>query len=159
MKIFEKKGIFLKSKKDHSIYRKFLVSVPLLASLLVLISGCVAPFSDVQSAKMVGPGHFEATPHYSTVSFSGGGETEKMHDNFGLQIGVGVLSFMDFRARYERIHMDDDANVNIFGLGPKFSLVKDWASVPISKNGPSAPKLDFSSIRGKKVIFSISVSV
>ncbi len=129
MKNIGKNEIFLGPKKNLSILSKFAVSVPLLVGLIVFTSGCVIPpFSDIQSAKLVGPGHFEVTPHYSSVSSFFDGESEKEQDHFGLQMGFGVSSFMDFRARYEYISINEES-VNVFGFGPKFSLVKDWVAI------------------------------
>jgi hypothetical protein len=109
-----------------------------LASTLAFLAGCVAPFSDLQSAKLLGKGNFEVTPSYSsvTVTDSDAGTTEHIQDHFGAQIGFGLANFMDFRLRYEHISATVDTesvSANVIGFGPKFRLMKDWLAfyVPI----------------------------
>lgn len=108
-----------------------------LACTLAFLTSCVAPFSDIQSAKLLGNGNFEVTPSYSSVSVSSEGETEHVQNHVGVQVGYGVLKFMDLRMRYERITGDIDEEesfgVNVFGFGPKFRLAKNWLAlyVPI----------------------------
>jgi len=82
-------------------------------------AGCAPVFSDFQSAKLVGRDRVEVTPSASTVSFSGddGGHVQ---DEYGLQLGTGVLDRMDLRAGYVRA-----AGVNGVGFGPKIAFVKD----------------------------------
>ncbi len=108
-----------------------------LASAFAVLAGCVAPFSDLQSAKLAGKGNFEVTPGYSSISASDEGESQKVQENYGVQIGYGVTKFMDLRLRYEYLRATVDpettANVNIIGFGPKFRLAKNWLAlyVPI----------------------------
>ncbi len=108
-----------------------------LASTLAFLAGCVAPFSDLQSAKLVGKGNFEVTPGYSSISGSDEGESQKLQENYGAQIGYGLTKFMDLRLRYEYVRTtgDPEANTktNIIGFGPKFRLVKNWLAfyVPV----------------------------
>jgi hypothetical protein len=91
-----------------------------------LVSGCAAPFSDLQSARLAGPNRVEVTPSYSAVSSSDEGERESVQDHFGVQVATGVSDRVDLRARYERINLkDDDSGVNVLGFGPKFGLVGD----------------------------------
>ena len=78
---------------------------------------CVPVFSDFQSAKLVGRDRVEVTPSASTVSSSDDGHVQ---DEFGLQVGTGVLDGMDLRAGY--VHA---AGVNGVGFGPKIAVVKD----------------------------------
>ncbi|MGB6867171.1 MAG: hypothetical protein WBE11_15910 [Candidatus Aminicenantaceae bacterium] len=116
---------------------KFSVVAFLLACVVLLFSRCAPVFSDLQSAKLLGPGNFEATPSFSSVSVSSEGESEHIQNHFGIQAGYGIFSKMDFRLRYERISVDmnsnDSFNVNVLGFGPKFSLLKDWIAfyVPV----------------------------
>ena len=109
--------------------QRFIISFFPLLCLVILFSGCVTPFSELQSAKLVGPGKIEATPSFSTVSRSSEGESEHIQNHFGIQAAVGVHRIMDFRFRYERVILDssfsDSFGVNVMGFGPKFSLVKD----------------------------------
>lgn len=107
-----------------------------LAFIFISFAGCVAPFSDLQSARILGPGNFEVTPGYSSVSFTDEGETQHLQDHFGIQAGFGILDFLDLRARYERISADIDEEtygLNVIGFGPKLRLIEDWLAfyVPI----------------------------
>lgn len=104
-----------------------------LACTLAFLTGCVAPFSDIQSAKLLGKGNVEVTPSYSTVSMTSDGETEHVQNHLGVQAGIGLLEFMDLRVRYERItgnfDEEDSFGVNVFGFGPKFRLAKNWLAL------------------------------
>lgn len=94
-----------------------------------LLSGCAQPFSDLQSAKLVGEGRVEVTGSYSSVSFTDG-DTEKVQDNVGFHVATGVSDRADIRVRYERIELDDSdgAGVNVLGLGPKFVVGEDHSA-------------------------------
>jgi hypothetical protein len=102
----------------HATHSRRLLLFPILWATLAG-AGCAPVFSDFQSAKLVGRDRVEVTPSASTVSFS---DTESGHvqDEFGLQLGTGVLDGMDLRAGYVRA-----AGVNGVGFGPKIALVKD----------------------------------
>jgi hypothetical protein len=106
-----------------------------LACTLAFLTGCVAPFSDIQSAKLLGPGNIEVTPSFSSVSVSSEGETDHVQNHVGVQAGFGLLKFMDLRMRYERITGDIDEEegfgVNVLGFGPKFRLAKNWLALYI----------------------------
>ena len=94
-------------------------------ALAMLSSACA--FSDLQSARLVGPGRFEVTPSYSSTSFSQKGETEKVQSRFGIQAATGLAPHFDWRLRYEYTSLTDsqEAGVSILGTGPKFRLVED----------------------------------
>jgi len=113
--------------------QRFIHGFFLLACLMILFSGCVAPFSELQSAKLLGPGKIETTAHFSSVSLSSEGESSHVQNSFGIQSAVGVHMLMDFRLRYEHVGLDPDfgdiSGVNVLGFGPKFSLVKDWVAI------------------------------
>jgi hypothetical protein len=100
-----------------------------LIGVAALLAACAPVFSDLQSARLVGPGKIEATPGFSSVSVMDEGQTEHIQNHFGIQAGVGVLSFLDFRLRYERVIVDgngsDSFGLNVFGFGPKIGLLKD----------------------------------
>lgn len=107
-----------------------------LATALAFASGCVAPFSDLQSAKLVGKGNFEVTPGYSSISAADEGESQKIQDHYGVQVGYGLTKSIDLRLRYEYLSFtleDETAHLNIFGFGPKFRLFKNWLAfyVPV----------------------------
>lgn len=95
------------------------------------LTACVAPFSDLQSARLVGPDRIEVTPSYSAVSLSVDDETEKVQNNFGVQVAMGMSDRADIRFRYERVNFDDSdgEGMNVLGLGPKFGLVTDRVAV------------------------------
>lgn len=101
------------------------------ALVLMVAAGCVAPFSEMQSARTVGPGNTEITPSYSHVRFSEGDENEKLQDDFGIQVAMGVNEQLDIRARYEMIRLsdaDDSETFHTLGAGPKIALVEDRAA-------------------------------
>ena len=118
--------------------RQFSLGKPLTLIMVLIVSfvflpSCAPVFSDLQSARLAGPGRIELTPSYSAVSASSEGETEHIQDHYGVQAAVGVASFLDFRVRYERIEVDvengEPFGVNVLGFGPKFGLVKDWLAL------------------------------
>jgi len=107
-----------------------------LAGMAAFVTGCVAPFSDLQSARLLGKGNIEVTPSYSTVSASDEGETEQIQTHYGAQIGFGLARFVDLRLRYEHISADMEegtVSANVLGFGPKFRLARNWLAfyVPI----------------------------
>ena len=106
-----------------------------LACTLVFLTSCVAPFSDIQSAKLLGKGNVEVTPSFSSVSVTSEGETQHVQNHYGVQAGFGLSKFMDLRLRYERITGDFDEEtsfgVNVLGFGPKFRLAKNWLALYI----------------------------
>ena len=108
-----------------------------LSILVTILSYSCAPvFSDLQSAKLVGKGNFETTPNFTTTSFSDEGETDHVQNHFGVQFGYGLSNRIDLKARYEYIaipYEDETLKANIFGIGPKISLLKDRiaAYVPV----------------------------
>ena len=94
------------------------------------ITACAPAFSEMQSAKTVGKGNVEITPHYSSVHFSNDGETNKMQNNFGIQATVGLSDRVDLRFRYEHARLDIEGlesggGINEMRIGPKMSLLKD----------------------------------
>jgi hypothetical protein len=112
----------------------------LLLVALAFVSGCAPTFSDLQSARLVGPGGMEITPSYSQVHYSDDEDLDIVQHHFGVQFATGIGSGIDLRLRYESIHADGDWDdeggnwsgmepmfdaVNVFGIGPKFGLVKD----------------------------------
>lgn len=98
------------------------------AVLAVVLSSSACAFSDLQSARLAGPGRWEVTPGYSSTSFSNRGETERVVNQFGVQVATGLTPRVDLRVRYDYIDFvddDEDEGVGIVGFGPKFGLVKD----------------------------------
>ena len=99
-------------------------------SLILLTSACT--FSDLQSARLVGPGRFEVTPGYSSTSVSAEGESEKLQSHFGIRVATGLASWVDWRLRYEYISPVDSpepglelSGLSFLGTGPKVRLVED----------------------------------
>ena len=92
----------------------------MLVSLALVSSGCVTVFSDMQSARLVGKGKFEATPGYSSVSSNFEDEKGKVQDEVGVQLAYGISEKIDIRFRYEYVE-----GTSIIGFGPKISLLKD----------------------------------
>jgi len=102
-----------------------------LMGLIILFTGCAAPFSDLQSARVVDEGEFEITGYYSGIfmdeeNLFGGAKMEDLQRHIGLQVEAGVGRSMAFRGRLERItfsNVDDDDDVSpymVYALGPKF---------------------------------------
>lgn len=102
-------------------------------------TGCAPVFSDLQSARLAGPGRVEVTPSATTTHFSGDEESAKVQDEFGLQAATGVHDRVDLRFRYVRVlpeELDDDIagdsmGVNVVAFGPKVGLVKDRLALAI----------------------------
>lgn len=95
-----------------------------LAALILILpfTGCVAPFSEMQGAGMVGPGRTEITPAYSYVQWSDEGEREKVQDDFALHVATGLNQRTDLRMRYEMVKLDENV-VHVLAAGPKFSVL------------------------------------
>lgn len=124
-------GIFLAPLSKHltltmKTINHILTGIGILL-LLVTFQNCAPVFSDMQSARLVGKGSFEVTPSYSTVNFAEEGESEGIQNHVGAQFALGLSDKVDLRARFEHIWLKEDGEFNeqIFGIGPKFSLVKD----------------------------------
>ena len=88
--------------------------------------GCAPVFSEMQSARMLKKGQTELTGHYSAVSLNAEGETEKVQNQVGLQLGTGVADNVNLRVRLERISsaideefFDDLPSIYAVGFGPK----------------------------------------
>jgi hypothetical protein len=102
---------------------KLLPATLVLAAML--ISACSPVFNEMQSARTVGAGRVEATGNFSSVNYASDGESEQIQNQAGLQMAYGVSDKVDLRARYERIWSEDlDEGVNVWGIGPKFSLIE-----------------------------------
>lgn len=107
-----------------------------LAGMMAFVTGCVAPFSDLQSARLLGKGNVEVTPSFTSVSGSEDGQTEHLFNHYGAQIGFGLAKFMDLRLRYEYLSFSEEeetVSANVLGFGPKFRLAKNWLAfyVPV----------------------------
>ena len=87
----------------------------------VFAQACAPMFSD---ARLVGPGKAEVTPNVSAVGFSGGGETEHVLNQFGVQAVVGVHGRADVGVGYARLQAAEGGDgINAVGFGPRLALV------------------------------------
>jgi len=95
-------------------------------SVILILNGCYT-YSSLQSARLLVKGKYEITPSYSSVSFSDEGESEKMTDNYGVQLGYGISKNANLRLRYEKISPDYSGSdgYSFMAVEPKFGLVKD----------------------------------
>jgi hypothetical protein len=108
-------------------------SVPVIALVGALAAvGCAPVFSDLQSARLAGPGRVEVTPSVSTVHDQ---DSFHIQDQFGLQVATGVHERVDLRVRYERVEVDgagaNNVGVNVVGFGPKLGLVRDHLALAV----------------------------
>ncbi len=102
-----------------------------LAVVVALVAGQGCAAVSFQDAKMVGKGKVEVTPMVSRVGFSDEGESEAIGTGYGGMISAGVSDKLDFIAGYQRFKPSDanGGGINLGGLGPKISLVKDKAAL------------------------------
>ena len=112
--------------QDHFTARTSLAAV---LALILSLSACVT--SDLQSARLVGPGKFEVTPSYTMASFSDDGQTERTTNQFGVQVARGLTPRIDLRLRYEYIDIvsEREEGFSILGFGPKFGVVEDRLAI------------------------------
>ena len=92
---------------------------------------CAPVFSDFQSAKLVGRDRVEVTPSASSV-WASGSDGGHVQNEYGLQVGVGVLDRLELRARYVRVEgVNEVGGINGVGFGPKIGLVKDRIALAV----------------------------
>ncbi len=113
-----------------------------LLLIALLIVGCAPVSSDLQSAKLVGKGKYEITPHLSKIYVRGedsGDIDGAIQTHYGAQIAYGLTKKIDFRSRIEIIKMsdevtDDDIRYRMFTLGGKYSIISNRMSfyLPVS---------------------------
>ena len=119
---------------------KKLVYILIVGSLFV---GCAPVFSDLQSAKLVGKGNYEITPHLSKIYYRGEDADNidgSIQTHYGAQIAYGLTEKIDLRSRIEMISMSDeitdgeDVKYRIFSLGSKYSIILNRMSfyLPVS---------------------------
>jgi hypothetical protein len=94
---------------------------------IALVTGCAAPFADLQGARLAGKGRMQITPSFSTVSYSAPGESEELQREYTVQIAGGVTDNVELRARYTRIAppggSDGEGGINVIAAGPKFAVL------------------------------------
>ena len=116
---------------------KKLIIIMMLGSLFI---GCAPVFSDLQSAKLVGKGKYEITPHLSKIYYRGDGADNidgSIQTHIGAQFAYGLTERIDFRSRIEMIRLSNeimDTQYRIFSLGSKFSIISNRMSffLPVS---------------------------
>lgn len=115
--------------RGPTVFAEILTARAAVSALVLLLSGCVS--SDLQSARLVGPGRFEITPSYTMGSFSGNGQTERATNQFGIQVARGLTPRIDLRMRYEYIDIAPrrDEGFSVLGFGPKFGVVEDRLAI------------------------------
>jgi hypothetical protein len=96
----------------------------------VYAAGCAAPFSEMQSARLAGPGVVEVTPSYSYTDLTDDGEVLKLQDTYAVHLATGLTDKVDLRLRLEHIRVGIDEDVEdltatAIGVGPKVSLIRD----------------------------------
>jgi hypothetical protein len=109
------------------------VIVALLVGLAAL-SGCAAPFADMQGARLAGKGKVEVTGSFSSVSFAEGGDSGEIQREYTAQLAAGTGERTDWRFRYTRIGPPGDGGeggINVIGVGPKFALRPDRAAIAL----------------------------
>ncbi len=121
---FKNKTI-MKTTQTKPQYFKHVVKC-LLINLAWMSISCAPPFSEMQSARLVGKNNFEITPGFSSVSFSNAGESKGLQNHLGMQLAYGISENVDLRLRFEHIWLKDNSySTQVIGLGPKISLKKD----------------------------------
>jgi len=103
--------------------------------LMFLTNSCAPVFSEMQSAGTVGEGKMDGTVSYSSVGFSGEGESGHVQKHIDAQAAFGISENIDIRSRYsyvwvkgEDVGSIDDVSINILSFGPKFSFIKNRLS-------------------------------
>src|SRR5262245_37562136 len=100
----------------------------LTAMAVVSAAACAPPFSELQSARLVGVGHRALTASYNTVNAGYQGENAHVQNEVTAQAAFGIAANADIRARYDHVAIRD-GNFNALSAGPKFGLMKDAVSL------------------------------
>lgn len=104
------------------------------AAALAALSGCYT-YSSFQSARMLEPKDISVTPSFTFNTFQDDGEWDRIANQFGGQVAVGIHPRLGASARYERIGLtnesdgditsDDDFDYNYAELGLKLGVLPD----------------------------------
>jgi hypothetical protein len=101
-----------------------------VAFAMLVLAGCVPPFSELQSARTLSPGRTEITVHGTGVTSRFEGESAAEQMEFGVLAGYGVTDAIELRARYISVSPEDgDQSINVLGFGPKVRLARDRAAL------------------------------
>jgi hypothetical protein len=97
---------------------------------LTAVAACVPPFSELQSARTLGPGRSEITASYSFVHPEDEPEDLAEQRNIAVHVGLGLAPSTDLRIRLERMSAresdaDESVTAYVLAAGPKFGLVPD----------------------------------
>lgn len=119
---------------------KHAMKIPLLLQAVISLGlvSCSPVFSDLQSARTVGQGRVEVTPHYTSASVSDGESSESIQRHIGLQAAIGITPRFDIRIRYENAWLEGAGfgdGISILAVGPKVSLLENHIalSVPMGR--------------------------
>jgi hypothetical protein len=99
--------------------------------LFLELWACAPTFSDLQSARLAGPGRVEITPSVSFVDYHEEDNWDEMdgtQGHVGVQLATGLSDRIDLRFRYEHIGGDWVKPVHVVGVGPKIGLIRDRAA-------------------------------
>ena len=98
-------------------------------SLIVLLSAC-STISDLQSARLVGPGELEVTSNYSSASLAYDGESDSIDNHLGVQVATGLMHKVDLRLRYGYLSFpNSDDGSSFLAFGPKFGVIEDRVAI------------------------------
>jgi hypothetical protein len=117
---------------SHKLEIRLFTIIISFVLLSILFQGCAPVFSEMQSARTVGKNRLDVTPTLSSVGIPSDESIEAVQYHIGIQAAYGLTEKIDIRSRYERIWLQDEAlgaGVNVFGIGPKFGIVKDRVSI------------------------------
>lgn len=93
-------------------------------AVVAAAAACAPPFSELQSARLVGVGHKEVTASYNTVNAGYQSQSAHVQNEVTAQAAFGVGANTDIRARFDAINTAD-GSFQALSAGPKFGLVKD----------------------------------
>src|SRR5690606_19747453 len=79
------------------------VAACVAALALLPAAACAPPFSERQSARLAGVDRVELTGSYGSVTGSADGDSERLQNQYGVQLATGLDDGVDVRVRYERI--------------------------------------------------------
>lgn len=97
-----------------------------------LLNGCAPIFSELQSARTVGKGNIELTPHFSSTDFYEQLAPNGVQNHLGLQVANGLSDRLDLRTRYEFVWpkgFDLSSGTNVVSLGLKYGLAPDRVAI------------------------------
>jgi hypothetical protein len=108
----------------------------LVAALLLwgaALTGCAAPFADLQGARLAGKGKVEVTPSFTSVAASQSGASEAVQREYGFMLAAGTSDHLDWRFRYIRVAAPGgsggEGSFNVLGIGPKFGITPNRVAI------------------------------